>query len=85
MQERPFTLGSGVIIDVGSYVVTNHHVINNAEKSGVKLHDGRTVASLLAATKCLNRATEPETQKTQRPVRYVIRINGASSAILRGS
>ncbi len=43
MQERPFRgLGSGVIIDAKKgYVVTNYHVINNAEKIRVKLHDGR--------------------------------------------
>jgi len=43
MQERPFrALGSGVIIDADKgYVVTNYHVINNAEKIRVKLHDGR--------------------------------------------
>ncbi|MCZ4370823.1 Do family serine endopeptidase [Vibrio diazotrophicus] len=43
MQERPFrALGSGVIIEADKgYVVTNYHVINNAEKIRVKLHDGR--------------------------------------------
>lgn len=43
MQERPFRgLGSGVIIDADKgYVVTNYHVINNAEKIRVQLHDGR--------------------------------------------
>ncbi len=43
MQERPFRgLGSGVIINADKgYVVTNYHVINNAEKIRVQLHDGR--------------------------------------------
>jgi len=43
MQERPFRgLGSGVIIDADKgYIVTNYHVINNAEKIRVQLHDGR--------------------------------------------
>ncbi len=42
-QERPFrALGSGVIINADKgYVVTNYHVINNAEKIRVQLQDGR--------------------------------------------
>jgi serine protease DegQ len=42
-QERPFRgLGSGVIIDAEKgYVVTNNHVVDNADKIKVKLTDGR--------------------------------------------
>lgn len=42
-QERPFRgLGSGVIINASKgYIVTNYHVINDAEKIRVKLYDGR--------------------------------------------
>ena len=42
-QERPFQgLGSGVIIDKDKgYVVTNFHVINNADEITVTLKDGR--------------------------------------------
>ncbi|MCG8710375.1 serine endoprotease DegQ [Brenneria sp. 4F2] len=40
---RPFAgLGSGVIIDAAKgYVLTNNHVINNADKIRVQLNDGR--------------------------------------------
>lgn len=40
---RPFEgLGSGVIIDAAKgYVLTNNHVINNADKIQVQLNDGR--------------------------------------------
>ncbi len=42
-RERPFKgLGSGVIIDAKKgYVVTNNHVVDNADKILVKLTDGR--------------------------------------------
>lgn len=41
--EREFRgLGSGVIIDAAKgYVVTNHHVVDNADQISVKLTDGR--------------------------------------------
>ncbi len=40
---RPFEgLGSGVIIDAAKgYILTNNHVINNADKISVRLNDGR--------------------------------------------
>lgn len=43
VQERPFKgLGSGVIIDADKgYVVTNNHVVDNADEITVKLKDGR--------------------------------------------
>ncbi|MBD1389907.1 Do family serine endopeptidase [Neiella sp. HB171785] len=44
VRERPFKgLGSGVIIDADKgYVITNHHVINNADEITVTLTDGRS-------------------------------------------
>ena len=49
VQKRPFRgLGSGVIIDAkNGYVVTNHHVIDNAEHITVGLTDGREVKAKL--------------------------------------
>ncbi|WP_163934831.1 DegQ family serine endoprotease [Paraferrimonas sp. SM1919] len=43
VQERPFKgLGSGVIIDADKgHIITNHHVINGADKISVGLSDGR--------------------------------------------
>ena len=43
IKERPFRgLGSGVVVDAKKgYIVTNHHVINDADKIRVQLHDGR--------------------------------------------
>ena len=46
-QERPFRgLGSGVIIDAKKgYIVTNQHVINNANEITVTLKDGRELTA----------------------------------------
>jgi Do/DeqQ family serine protease len=46
-KERPFRgLGSGVIIDAEKgYVVTNNHVVNNADEILVKLTDGRELVA----------------------------------------
>lgn len=43
-QERPFSgLGSGVIIDAAKgYIVTNNHVVQDADKILVRLKDGRS-------------------------------------------
>src|SRR5262245_17090090 len=34
--------GAGFIVDAEGLIVTNHHVIVNADRIRVKLHDGRT-------------------------------------------
>lgn len=49
LRERPFRgLGSGVIIDADKgYIVTNHHVINGADKIMVQLHDGKELSAEL--------------------------------------
>ncbi|MFC0117765.1 Do family serine endopeptidase [Pseudoalteromonas xiamenensis] len=51
-QKRPFSgLGSGVIIDAGEgYIVTNNHVIEDAEKIVVTLQDGREFEAKLVGT-----------------------------------
>ncbi len=42
------TLGSGVVVDLAGHIVTNHHVIDNAERVSVQLADGRqAVASIV--------------------------------------
>ncbi len=51
-QEREISaLGSGVIIDgAEGYVVTNYHVIENADEINVRLHDGRSFAAEVIGT-----------------------------------
>jgi serine protease Do len=42
-RRRQSSLGSGFIIDASGYIVTNHHVIAEADEISVVLHDGRTL------------------------------------------
>jgi S1-C subfamily serine protease len=40
---RERALGSGVIVDPSGYILTNYHVVGNADQIKVDLHDGRTL------------------------------------------
>lgn len=42
--------GSGVLISSDGYIVTNHHVVDNASKLTVKLYDGKTYDAKLIGT-----------------------------------
>ena len=44
---QPVSLGSGFIIDPSGIVVTNNHVIDNADQINVKLNDGREFTATL--------------------------------------
>jgi serine protease Do len=46
--------GTGVILSADGYIVTNCHVVENAEQIQVLLHDGRTVQALLIGTDTLS-------------------------------
>jgi Do/DeqQ family serine protease len=39
--QRATSLGSGVIVSSGGYILTNHHVVEAADEIEVGLHDGR--------------------------------------------
>ena len=39
--QRASSLGSGVIVSAGGYVLTNHHVVEGADEIEVALHDGK--------------------------------------------
>src|SRR5437868_14578640 len=41
-QRRGFQMGSGVIVDPNGYILTNHHVIDHADRIQVKLFDDPT-------------------------------------------
>jgi S1-C subfamily serine protease len=42
---RPRKLGSGVVFDADGHILTNHHVIEDAEEIVVELQDGRAFAA----------------------------------------
>lgn len=44
------SLGSGFIIDKEGYIVTNHHVVDKADKINVKLSDGRELEAKLVGS-----------------------------------
>ncbi|MFK8011843.1 MAG: Do family serine endopeptidase [Marinicellaceae bacterium] len=45
------SLGSGVIVDAeNGFILTNHHVINNADDIQVSLQDGRSISATLIGT-----------------------------------
>jgi serine protease DegS len=44
------SLGSGVIVDEGGHIVTNHHVIANADSIHVQLEDGRVADAHLVGS-----------------------------------
>ncbi len=47
---KQFTSGSGVIMDTDGYILTNHHVIKDADKLAVQLTDGRSAYAQLVGT-----------------------------------
>lgn len=51
IQKKENSLGSGVIIDAAKgHILTNHHVIDQADEIHIKLHDGRKLkASLIGS------------------------------------
>ncbi len=42
--------GSGVIVDTGGYILTNHHVVDSADDIQVELNDGRTMPAKLVGS-----------------------------------
>ncbi len=45
------SLGSGVVVDgAKGYIITNHHVIEDADEISVNLHDGRTLTATLVGS-----------------------------------
>lgn len=78
-QRRIQSLGSGVIIDSESgYVVTNHHVIENADQIRVRLDDGRSFEA-----KVVGADPEADVAVIQIPAQGLKAINIGDSDSLR--
>ena len=78
-QRRTQSLGSGVIIDSESgYVVTNHHVIENADQIRVRLDDGRSFEA-----KVVGADPEADVAVIQIPAQGLKAINIGDSDSLR--
>ena len=78
-QRRTQSLGSGVIIDSESgYVVTNHHVIENADQIRVRLDDGRSFEA-----KVVGSDPEADVAVIQIPAQDLKAINIGDSDALR--
>ena len=78
-QRRTQSLGSGVIIDRESgYVVTNHHVIENADQIRVRLDDGRSFEA-----KVVGADPEADVAVIQIPAQGLKAINIGDSDSLR--
>ena len=78
-QRRTQSLGSGVIIDGESgYVVTNHHVIENADQIRVRLDDGRSFEA-----KVVGADPEADVAVIQIPAQGLKAINIGDSDSLR--
>lgn len=80
-QEKPFQgLGSGVIIDAKKgHILTNHHVINNAEKIHVQLHDGREYEATVVGSDSMSDVALLQLEKAEN----LTEINFANSDELR--
>lgn len=62
------TLGSGVIMDVRGYIITNKHVVNNADQIIVALQDGRIFEALLVGSDALTDLAVLKINATNLPV-----------------
>jgi len=62
------TLGSGVIMDGRGYILTNKHVINNADQIIVALQDGRIFEALLVGSDSLTDLAVLKVNATNLPV-----------------
>lgn len=62
------TLGSGVIMDDRGYIVTNKHVINDADQIIVALQDGRIFEALLVGSDALTDLAVLKINATNLPV-----------------
>ena len=77
MQRVERSLGSGVIMTAEGHILTNNHVIAEADAIQVMLHDGRSANAMVIAT---DPATDLAVLKIQMPNLQAINIANSSEA-----
>lgn len=63
--------GSGIIISADGYIVTNNHVVENASKVNVSLHDKRSLTATVIGTDPLTDLAVIKIDATNLPVAYL--------------
>lgn len=79
--ERQMSLGSGVIIDKGGYILTNHHVIKDADEITVKLANKKEYKSRVVG---VDPKTDLAVIKVNAPEDLPVAILGDSDALKVG-
>jgi serine protease Do len=49
-RRRASSLGSGFVVDPSGYIVTNHHVVENADEVSVRFYDGLTLKAVIVGS-----------------------------------
>ncbi|MFW6150039.1 MAG: S1C family serine protease [Chloroflexota bacterium] len=70
--------GSGIIIDAGGFIVTNNHVVQNAEEIQVELTDGRTFPASVVGTDTLTDLAVLKVEATDLPYAHFGDSDGLS-------
>jgi serine protease Do len=69
-QSTEYAVGSGIITDDKGYIVTNNHVVENAESVHVELDDGRTLSANIVGTDPLSDLAVIKIDATELPYAY---------------
>jgi serine protease Do len=69
-QSTEYSVGSGIITDDKGYIVTNNHVVENAESIYVELDDGRILSANIVGTDPLSDLAVLKIDATELPYAY---------------
>ena len=69
-QSTEYTVGSGIITDDEGYIVTNNHVVENAQSIYVELYDGRILSANIVGTDQLSDLAVIKIDATDLPYAY---------------
>ncbi len=69
-QSTEYAVGSGIITDDKGYIVTNNHVVENAQSIYVELDDGRILSANIVGTDALSDLAVIKIDATELPYAY---------------